>query len=287
MRFVILMIGVFACSTAVIFLKESTWPPVMLAAARLLFAAILLLPFYLRIKARFPELSHRRLFRTSLIPAFMLAVHFMSWIYGVRLTTAANATIIVNLVPLAMPFIMFFMIHETPNRREWLATACAMIGLLIISFDDYHASREHFYGDMISFASMLTLALYLALSRRYRSVSNLWLYVIPVYLVSGCLCLISSLVIDDWSNVSYATREWLLIAALGIVPTIIGHSILNVAMRWFRGQVVSVVNLSQFVFAGLMAWPIFGEIPRPAFYLSCVFIVGAVLVLVLRQQQEE
>ena len=47
-----------------------------------------------------------------------------------------------------------------------------------------------------------------------------------------------------------------------------------------RGQVVSVFNLGQFIFAGLMAWPLFGEAPALAFYPACVLLlIGGTIVI--------
>ena len=69
-------------------------------------------------------------------------------------------------------------------------------------------------------------------------------------------------------------REYLIIVGLAVVPTILGHSILNHAMRYLRGQVVSVLNLSQFLFAGVLAYLLLGETPRPVFYAAGALVVG-------------
>lgn len=283
MRFLILMLGVFACSTAVIFLRTSSWPPMLLAAGRLLAAACLLAPVYFTVKKR---TNTQVILKNSLWPSLMLGIHFMSWIVGVRMTTATNATLIVNLTPICIPFVLYLLIREKPNRYEYISTAIAMLGLAIIAVDDFNLSIDHFYGDLVCFASMLTFALYLALARFYQHGSNIWLYVIPIYALSGCLCLICSAIWEPWTSVSLAPIEWLYVLALAVVPTIIGHSILNVAMRWYRGQFVSVINLSQFLFAGLMAWPIFAEVPSISFLFAAFFIVSAAVYLVKHQNRQ-
>lgn len=286
MRFLILLFGVFACSTAVIFLKASSWPPIMLAAGRLLAAALLLLPVYLRALKRTPEQTLSRTLRNSIWPSIMLGIHFMSWIVGVRMTNATNATLIVNLVPICMPFILFLMIREKPNKHEYISTAIAMLGLIIIGIDDFHLSIDYFYGDLVCFGSMITFAIYLALARFYQQGSSIWLYVVPIYTFAGIICLIASLLFDDWSAVDFGATEWTYVFALAVVPTIMGHSILNLAMRWFRGQLVSVINLAQFVFAGLMAWPLYSETPTIPFLLAALLIVGAAIYLVRHHRSQ-
>ena len=287
MRFLILMFGVFTCSTSIIFLKESSWPPIMLSAARLLAAALLLFPLYITIYKRQQQVNHKQLLKNSLIPAIMLSIHFMSWILGLRMTSVANATLIVNIVPLCMPFVLFFLLREKPNRHEIICTGIAILGLAIIAAGDFHLSIESFYGDLICFASMTTFAVYLALSRLYKQASSIWLYVTPVYAIAGSICLCISYFVDDCPNISYALNEWLYIAALAIIPTIFGHSILNAAMRWFRGQVVSVINMTQFVFAGIMGWYLYAEIPHMSFFMACTLIVGAAISLVYFHRAEE
>jgi drug/metabolite transporter (DMT)-like permease len=106
---------------------------------------------------------------------------------------------------------------------------------------------------------------------------------VPVYLIAGLTSLAISLPL---AGLAFPTenvlREILLVLGLGIVPTVIGHSILNHAMRHLRGQVVGIANLSQFIFAGIMAAVIFGEAPTWALYAAAALVAGGA-ILSLRQ----
>ena len=68
---------------------------------------------------------------------------------------------------------------------------------------------------------------------------------------------------------------------LAVVPTICGHSLLNAAMRRIRGQIVSLCNVSQFVFATIMGYLLFGEVPRTLFYVASAIVVAGVVIVVL------
>ena len=75
-------------------------------------------------------------------------------------------------------------------------------------------------------------------------------------------------------------KDLLLTIGLGIVPTVLGHSILNYSMRHIRGQAVSIANLSQFIFAGIMGYFFLSEVPQWTFFVACPLVVGgAVLAL--------
>ena len=58
---------------------------------------------------------------------------------------------------------------------------------------------------------------------------------------------------------------------LAIIPTIIGHTALNYSMKVLRGQVVGILNLTQFIWASLFGYIFFAEIPGMTF-LSGSFI---------------
>jgi drug/metabolite transporter (DMT)-like permease len=60
-----------------------------------------------------------------------------------------------------------------------------------------------------------------------------------------------------------------------------GHSIVNWAMLRFSPQVVSILNLGQFIFAGALAYPLFGERPRPVFYATSLLIAAGSVIAIL------
>lgn len=275
----ILLFGVYACSTAVLMVKRSTVDPVLLSAYRLLIAALVLTPLWiraLRTHRRGIELSD---LRRVIVPAALLALHFISWIIGARMTLAANASLIVNLVPVAMPFLMFALSREVIRRGEVVGTALAMGGMLLLAGADLRLSRTTFTGDAICFGSMIFFASYLAFGRKNRHVPNIWLFVVPLYYVAGLLCLAAAFATGRQPQL-YPLREVRLILGLGIIPTVIGHSSLLFSMKHLRPQTVAICNLGQFVFAGITAFFLFQEAPQRLFYpATALLLAGAVLAI--------
>jgi drug/metabolite transporter (DMT)-like permease len=274
-----LLFGIFTCSTAVIFIKMSTVHPLLLAGYRQVMAALILMPLFLRDVRHYRDrygLTH--IWRAA-APAFMLASHFASWTLGARRTSAANATLIVNLVPVVMPFLMFFVTKEGVNRSEVAGTMVAIAGLLILTVGDVTFSVEHVSGDVTCFLSMLLFAVYLSLARRNRDFPSIWTYVVPLYFMGGVMCFAAAATVTQVLQI-FPPKEYLYLAALAMIPTVFGHSILNYSLKHMRGQLVSICNLAQFIFAGAMAFFIFAEIPRWNFYLASVLIVlGSVVAI--------
>jgi drug/metabolite transporter (DMT)-like permease len=279
----LLIFGVFAGSTSVIFIKLSTEHPLLLAAYRQLIAAAALSPLFIRAwrRDRPQGVDLSRIFLRSSLPGFILALHFITWIGGSRLTLAANATLIVNLVPVVMPFLLFFVVGERVGRREIVGTALALLGVGLLAGSDMHLGLDTWRGDTLCLASMLCYALYLLLAKRSRGGGSIWLYVVPLYSFGGFLCLAAGFV---WAEPvkSYPTSEILLFLALGIVPTVIGHTVINYSMRRMRGQIVSVVVMAEFVFASIMAFFLLGESPALAFYPAAALVVAGALIVLLQ-----
>ncbi len=278
-RYLLLFTGVFACSTAAIMIKASTTHPLVLAALRLLLAAALLSPVFVREWQRHPGAYTRTHLRRSVLPAFVLALHFISWSYGARMTLSAQASLIVNLVPVALPFLLLGLTGERINRTEIVGTALALAGVAALTARDALAGGGDAWGNAVCFGSMLLFATYLALGRKNRDFPSLWLYVVPVYALAGLICLaVAAPALHTFDLGS--GREWALMVALACVPTIIGHSLLNQAMRHLRGQIVSLCNVGQFVFAGVLAYFLFDERPALAFYAGSALVVGGIALVV-------
>ena len=275
----LLIFGVFCCATSVLMIKASGLHPAVLSAYRLLGAALLLSPLYLAdVKKHRGRYSARHL-RMTVLPALTLALHFISWAQGAQWTRAANATLIVNMAPLVMPFLLFLTLRERVTRREVVGTLVSLAGVAWLASSDFGLGRRFLWGDLTCFGSMALFSFYLVQARLNRDVPSLWLYLVPLYALAGLLCLGVAACVADPFGPHPAGAYW---AALGlaVVPTILGHSILNHSVQRLGAQTVSVFSLGQFLFAGALAFVLFGEAPRPTFYgAGALVVAGAVLVI--------
>jgi drug/metabolite transporter (DMT)-like permease len=276
LKHLILLSGVFACSTAILFIKASAIHPVYLSGLRLAIAAVFLFPAFLKqLHEHHQHIPYN--WSASILPGIVLGLHFITWIVGARMTSSANATLIVNLVPVVMPFFLAVQIHEKLSRIEWVGTLASALGLAVLIFADFDRSKRTLPGDALCFLAMLLFCVYLVLGRQNRH-RPVWLYVVPLYAVAGVFCLaLTPLFVNPFHPMPF--REILLVLGLGLLPTVLGHSALNFSMKHFRGQVVSVVNMGQFVFAGALAFAFFHEIPAWSFYpAGMLFVLSGILV---------
>jgi drug/metabolite transporter (DMT)-like permease len=275
-RIALLFFGVFCGATAVIMIKASDESPLLIAAYRLLLATLFLSPLFFLQKQNTNLHYGKEQVAWSALPGIFLAAHFITWTIGVPLTQVSNASLIVNMTPVVMPFFLWLFFRERVNRKEVLGTLLAISGLVVLALSKPDFSLANNRGDLICFFSMLCLAAYLALGRKNGGRLPIWLYMVPLYLIAGLICLAIALPFINPIK-SYSLHNLLLILGLALIPTIGGHTTLNFSMKYFRGQVVSVANLGQIIFASIMGFLFFKEVPPPAFYLTAALIISGVL----------
>lgn len=286
LQIALLVLAVLCSSTAVIMIKGSDENPYLIAAYRLLIACAIILPLFLKEKRNYSQPYQFKQIKMSLLPGLLLGLHFITWNMGVELTPVANASLIVNTTPAVMPFFLWIFFQERVNRVEIFGTILALIGLVYLGFGRFDANSPDLRGHLLCFVSMLFLAAYLALGRKNSGRLPLWLYMWPLYLTAGLFSLICALFFVNPIK-TYSLTNILLFLGLAIIPTFGGHTLLNYSMKNFRGQVVSVANLGQIVFSALLGYLIFTEIPSPQFYLTAVFILSGVIIVLIHGYRQK
>jgi drug/metabolite transporter (DMT)-like permease len=279
----ILLGGEILASASVIFIRLSSIDPILLASFRMLVAVLFLLPFYFRELKR----DHKDVVPFSIseikpvvVPGLLLGLHFISWIYGARLVPAANASLIVNLTPVATPFFIYFSAKERVNLLEILGSLIAIMGCFLLARGDFSLDRQYFLGDLIIFSAMLTFALYQVFAKK--RMTGLWRYMVPLYLVGGTFCLIVGLLTGS-SFLNWTAEDLIAIFGLALISTIGGHSIFNLAMKHLRGQIVSVFHTTQFIYAGVMAFLLLGEVPEKSFLIVAPIILTGLFITIVGQ----
>ena len=162
-RIALLFFGVFCGATAVIMIKASDESPLLIAAYRLLLATVFLSPLFIQQRQNYKNTYGREQVSWSILPGVFLAAHFITWTIGVPMTQVSNASLIVNMTPVVMPFFLWLFFRERVNQKEVLGTLLAISGLVVLALSKPNFSFANNLGDLICFFSMLCLAAYLAL----------------------------------------------------------------------------------------------------------------------------
>jgi drug/metabolite transporter (DMT)-like permease len=266
--------------SSAIMIKASTIHPVLQASYRLLCGGILLAPLFFRDLRRTGRRLSFALVARSILPGIVLGLHFIAWIAGARMTLAGNATVIVTMVPVVMPFLVYLTTRELPRKAEVIGTLVAIAGIAILAAFDFRLERAHFGGDLVCLAAMVFYAIYLVLARRYAPAEGIMTYLVPLYLSGGVFCFLASLPFASPVK-GITSADILMTLGLALGPTIVGHSLMNRAMTKLPPQTVSLFNLAQFIVAIALAFFLFGELPGPEFAVASLLIAAGVAIPVI------
>ncbi len=271
---VALLISIVAVSTASIMIRMSKASPLAIAAYRLIFSTLILLPLFIH------SGGHRRLraaskkdILTLMGVGIVLALHFATWISSLSFTSVASSVIFVHVDPIFVAVVSHVVLKERITRRRLLGILIAFVGTTIIATGDLGFGETNLYGDMLALMGAVMLGIYILSGRRMRQSLDLVSYVTPVY-ASSAVVLTAACALIGTPLTLYPAREYLLFLAIAVVPMIFGHTIYNWALRYVEAPVVSISLLGEPVGATILALLILKEVPSPL-----VLLGGAVTLL--------
>jgi drug/metabolite transporter (DMT)-like permease len=243
-----------AVSFASIFIKWSVSPPFIIAAYRLGLTCVILLPVMLWTHG----FSHIRSMQKRevlliLLSGIALTFHFGLWIVSLTLTLVSTSVILVTSHPIFVAAVQHFLLKERVKRLAAVGIAIAFSGVTVIALSDYRVGNETLLGDMFAFLGGLCAGIYFLCGRVVRQTVEVIPYSFSVYGIASLLLFLSAFVAGDKIVVADG-REWTLFLAMAIVPTILGHTMFNYALKKVPAHVISTSVLGEPVGASLLAY---------------------------------
>lgn len=271
-RFV-LFIAVLAVSTAAPLIRWSAPAPALtVAALRVCLAGLLLTLVAPTAWRQFAGLSRRER-GLVVVAGLLLGVHFGTWVTSLYLTSTAASVALVATQPM---FAALFarLLGDTIRSREILGMLFALCGCSILGGGELlSGSSQALLGDALAIAGAATAAGYLLIGRGLRSAMPLTPYLAVVNSVAG-LGLLCAALIAGVPVLGFDARVYTAIALAAVIPSLVGHTLLNWSVRRAPTHLVTLAVLGEPVGASLMTLAAFGEIPPVHAVLG-----GAVILL--------
>lgn len=282
----VLACGVFFASISSILIRlvqNNEVPSLVIAALRLTFATIILIP--LALTRRRDELS--KIDRTILIPAILsgifLAIHFATWITAINYTTVATSNVLVSTSPIWVALASPFFLNEKVPRTVQIGILIALVGAIIVSITDFLnptaqvANPQPLLGSGLALIGAVTAAAYFLLGRKLRTTLSLLSYITLVYGAAAITLLIFAAVAGHnlfiWKPLDYA-----IILGMTLGPQLLGHSSFNYAVGYLPAAIVSVTLIAEPIGASILALIIFSEIPTLFTILGGMLILAGILI---------
>jgi drug/metabolite transporter (DMT)-like permease len=271
-------LAVLGLSFASIFITElerAEVPPLVIAFYRMAIATGLLLPPALAFRRKEIVSLARGDFGLLMLGGLCLAFHFGAWITSLKYIPIATSVVLVNSHPLFVVIASYFFLGERPARRSLVGTATGLAGMVVISHDALGDLQLAMKGDGLALLGALAVVGYFIVGRKARARVSLLGYVMPLYAACSLFLLICVLIAGD-SLGPYRASTWAYLIALAVVPTIIGHTVFNWALKHVRPTAISVAFLGEPVVASVLALIFFGERPPLATFIGGAFVLAGI-----------
>lgn len=222
--------------------------------------------------ARYPSLQ----VLNKVLPAgVLLGAHFALWLESLRHMSVSSSTGIVVSYPVIAG--LYEALKGESKLVKLIGLASGFIGIALLSTPWAGASPE---GAVLSFLASLAAAIYFIIGRstRLQGISTIE-YTLTVYGVASLFLSVLAAIFRV-NVVEVRKTSIIYLVLLGLLPMLLGHSMMNYALGYYPVSRVTAIALLEPYGASLLAWLLLGEQP-PALSIPGVLltVAGAWLAL--------
>lgn len=277
-----LVLAICAVSTGAPFARwAQPAPAVVIAALRVAIAAVVLLAAGSRELASLGRIAARDRPLIAL-SGVLLAIHFGSWIASLSFTSTAASVALVSTAPV---FAALFggLLGDRVTRRELAGMVIAAAGGTVLAGGDWRAGGDALAGDGLALVGAASSAAYLVVGRRLRTAIPLVPYLGTVNAIAGVALLVAA-VASGAPITGLPAHAYVACAGAALIASLIGHSLLNAAVRTTPTHLVALAGLGEPIGASLITWIAFGEQPPGHAALGGAVILAGIAIGFVRRQ---
>lgn len=287
--YIALAAGILAISASAIlirFAQAESVPSLLIAAARLVLAALILTPVALRQHQQQLANLTRSDVLLAMLSGFFLAVHFAAWVSSLEYTSVLVSVVLVCTSPIWVALLEVFFLKARLSRWVVVGLVISIGGSVLIGLGglgqtdgniDTVRSTNDLIGGTLSLIGALAVAVYMIIGRKLRA----HMPVIPyIWLVYGCaaLVLIIALIFTGTPIIGYSPTAYMLLVAMALIPQLIGHSALNYAVGYLPATLVTMITQFEPIGSAILAMVVFNEVPFPLQIVGSLVILGGVML---------
>lgn len=206
-----------------------------------------------------------------------------------KLTTVANANIIIALAPIFIAFAASRIFGERFGRREVLLAGVSFTGVGLVAIGASGTPGWSLIGDVLALGSMGCWTTYWLYSKRLRQQVPTIEYMSSVMLV-GAIVMTPIPFLADRSLVLPSAQDWVWIVVAALFTGTLAHTLVAWAHVHLEAWLGSLITQCMPVVAAIAAWIALDEPLTPLVALGGVIVVAATATLAVgasRRAQRE
>jgi drug/metabolite transporter (DMT)-like permease len=220
--------------------------------------------------------------RLHLARSALLLCSLLGYFFALTQLPLVQAVTISYLAPIFVAVLAIPVLNERPTGSIWLALAAGLGGVLISILPELRASLSgaqgsHLLGMASAAAAAVSFAGVMLLARRQSGLDSIW----TILLVQSLLPLLLLAAPALWRWRAIQTGDIAMILLAGGLGTL-GLLCLTYAFTRLEASRVAPLEYSGLVWATVLGYLLFGELPTLTTVASAVLIVGGCLLLLRR-----
>ena len=206
----------------------------------------------------------------SLILSIILFLVFITMTIGVKYTTATNASFLISLSVIFIPFFSWIFNKEKPKKSIFIVLIIALIGIMLLTLDK---NLEFHIGDILCLICSLLFSFHVLITERFVKNNN------PItlgVLQFGGVAILSFLVQYPIEKFTLPKNEkfWISLMILSVFCTALAYIIQTVSQKKLSSTLIGFILSLEPIFSGIFGYFFLNE------YLNFQQYIGAFLLLI-------
>jgi drug/metabolite transporter (DMT)-like permease len=222
----------------------------------------------------------------SLLAGIALGIDFLCFNYGLRLTTAAVAGLLVNFGQVASVVLARLVLGEPLTARRLIGSALTVAGVVIVSLPDANLDGGgSLAGNLLIMLASVAWSTYAVAQRRSSRTGRdtVFQLMTPIFVIAALVSALALIAPDAWHNPGGAAPTAML-ALLIVACTITPYFLYSRGQELLDVVVITIVLSITPVFAVALSWLVLGEAIGWHVLVGGAIILAGIVVVALERR---
>ncbi len=241
----------------------------VLIAVQYAFGLLVLTPYFIR--GGVSQLKTTRL-KLHALRGLSGLLAFYAYYYAIQHVSLLEASLLRNSAPLCLPLIAMIGVKATISTKRWLVLIIGFVGVAMILRPAPDTMNVWYF---VAFLSAIFLALSM-LTTRLLIATETPVAIMFYYFIISLVCALPGAIIHYDSLSNYQWAVMFLVSS----SFYLAMSFYTRAFQYAKATILAPFTYFGVIFAGILGWIFWGQVPSLITYVGVVLVVGAALISV-------